>query len=179
VLGARSWGENQDTALEPMIGYRRNIDGGSSLAVIGYGTRLAGTNHGASYTGTHLGAELALDGKLLGNQWFAIHVQASAAVSYLSATGSYCIGESGYGVDCDDDGKDHRVSAHLDGLFPAATASLTLDIARRSTGVFHGARIAFLGTIGAMPVVRYGDAYASTAYRSFGLSLTLGLGAAR
>src|SRR6185295_11693824 len=86
VLGARSWGKDQDTALEPMIGYRRRLDdGGGSVAVIGYATHLAGTDHGASYTGTHFGGELALDGELVGNRWLAIHVQASAAVSHLSA----------------------------------------------------------------------------------------------
>jgi hypothetical protein len=179
VLGARSWGNEEDVGREPMIGYRRRYDEHSAIAVIGYATHLSGTNQGASYEGTHAGAELSFDGRLFGNRWVALHLQATGSVSYLAARGSYCVGEQGYGTDCDNDGRDHRVDAHLTGLFPAATASFAIDFARRETGVLHGVRLAFLTTYGAMPVIRYREPYDTTPYASFGLSLTLGLGADR
>jgi hypothetical protein len=61
------------------------------------------------------------------------------------------------------------------GTFPAATASLALDIARRA-GVFHGGRIALVGSTGMMPQVREGMESSSVRYTAVGLTLTLGFG---
>jgi len=176
ILGARSWGQEDDVGREPMIGYRQRYDEHSAFAVVGYGTHLSGESSGARYQGAHAGGELSFDGMIAGGPWFALHVQATGSLTYLALQGSYCIGEEGFGTDCDNDGSDHRVDAHLTGLFPAATASFTLDIARRATGVLHGVRLAFLTTYGAMPVIRYAEDYSTTSYASVGLTLTVGIG---
>src|SRR5262245_41537021 len=46
VLGARLFGEEQDTALEPMIGYRRALDEEFAVAVIGYGASMRAEDRG-------------------------------------------------------------------------------------------------------------------------------------
>lgn len=179
VVGARSWGESGDSPFEPMIGLRRRLDDRFALGGFAYGTRAVGASRGASYAATRFGGELALDGTLLqAASWFAIHVQATASATYVSAHGQYCVGQDGQGIDCDRGSR--RVEADVEGIYTTATAGMSLDFARRSTGFVHGVRIAMLGAIGGMPRIRDGVQQRSTdQFHSVGLTLTLGLGSAR
>lgn len=91
----------------------------------------------------------------------------------MQPSGEYCINNNGYGTDCSETGRDRRVSAHLNGVFPAATASLTLDVLRRPRGVFHGGRIAILMSHGLMPKIRYEEPYATQTYTQVGIAWTV------
>jgi hypothetical protein len=176
IVGARTWGQDGDSPFEPMLGIRRKLDDTFSIAGIAYGTRASGENDGASYTANRVGGELAFDAKVLPfGSWVAIHGQAALAATYLDATGTYCVGSNGLGVDCEDSSR--RVDAAVEGVYAAATAGFSLDIGRRPHGVFHSIRIAMLASIGARPRLRDGvQEQSNDHFKSFGLSLTLGLG---
>jgi hypothetical protein len=63
-------------------------------------------------------------------------------------------------------------------VYPSGTALLALDFGRHLAGIFHGGRLALLGSIGTHPVVEGGEQRSARWLRSAGLSLTLGLGGA-
>ena len=178
ILGARTWGEGGDSPVEPMIGLRRKLDDRIAIAGIAYGTRVRGASSGASYRANRLGGEVAVDALLLPMGWLDLRLQATLAGTFIDASGRYCVLANGEGTDCDDGSRE--VNGEVSGLFPSATAGAALDIARRSSGVVHGVRIAFLAAIGATPRLRDGvQQPMKDTYRSFGLSLTLGLGSER
>lgn len=179
ILGARTFGESGDSPIEPLIGLRRRLDDSFALAGVAYGTHARGEHNGASYQATRVGGELVLDGTLLPMAtWLAVHVQATVSATYVDARGRYCVGGDGVAIDCEDTSR--RVDATVEGVYTAATAGVSLDLARRPHGVTHGIRLAFLGAVGAMPRIRDGvQAPGQTAYRSIGLSLTIGLGSER
>ena len=178
ILGARAWGEGGDSPVEPMIGIRRKLDERFAIAGIGYGTMVRGSSNGASYRATRLGGEVAVDALLLPMGWLDLRLQATVAGTFIDASGHYCVLANGEGTDCDDYSRD--VNGEVSGFFPSATAGAALDIARQSTSVFHGVRIAFLAAIGATPRLRDGiQQPTKDTYRSFGLSLTVGLGSQR
>jgi len=176
ILGARSWGESGDRPFEPMIGVRRWLDERFAVAGIAYGTHTRGAQSGASYAATRVGGELAFDTTALPiTRWLALHAQATVAATYLDATGRYCVTSDGDATDCDDGLR--RVDASASGVYTSATAGISLDLARRPTGVIHGVRLAVLGAIGAMPRLHDGVQEPSKdLYRSIGLSLTVGIG---
>lgn len=176
ILGARSWGDGNDSPFEPMLGIRRKLDDTFSLAGIAYGTHAYGEDNGANYSANRVGGELELDAKVIPfGDWVAIHGQASVSATYLDATGTYCVSADSVAIDCDDTSR--RVDTNIEGVYAAATGGFSLDIARRPHGVVHNIRIAMLGSIGARPRIRDGIQQQSTDhYKSIGLSLTLGLG---
>jgi len=178
IVGARGWGD--DHAFEPMLGLRRKLDDTIAIAGVLYGTQVSGKSRGASYSATRFGGELAVDAELIPvTRWLAVHAQATVSATHLRAVGRYCVDGAGDGVDCDLDGQDRFVNAELEGIYSAATASLTVDLARRPTGVVHGVRFALTGAVGGMPRVRNGEQERGDVYRSLGASLTLGLGSDR
>ena len=178
ILGARTWGEEGDSPIEPMVGLRRKLDERIAIAGIAYGTVVRGASRGASYRANRLGGELAVDALLLPMGWLDLRLQATVAATYIGATGRYCVLANGEGTDCDDYSRE--INGEVSGIFPSATAGAAIDFARQSTGVFHGARIAFLAAVGATPRLRDGiQQPTKDTYRSFGLSLTLGLGSER
>lgn len=176
ILGARTWGESGDSPFEPMIGIRRRLDDSFAIAGIAYGGRAAGAQRGASYAADRLGGELAIDVTLLPlASWLAVHAQATVSATYLDARGTYCVASSGEGIDCDDTSR--RVDGTIEGVYGAATAGISVDLARRPHGVLHSVRIAMLGAIGARPRIRDGVQEPSDDhYKSIGLSLTIGIG---
>jgi len=180
VVGARVFGSDKDTPGEPMIGYRRTVTEDVAIAVIAFATAKRSTNHLATYHATQGGAEAAVDGRLVSSRWLALHAQGAVSTTALSGTGTYCVDGSGIAVDCDinNPSSNTMVDGKISGLYPAATATLALDIARRPEGVFHGARIAALGTAGMMPFLTDGRRDGTRAYATIGLTLTLGFGAA-
>ncbi|MBL0219348.1 MAG: hypothetical protein IPQ07_36450 [Myxococcales bacterium] len=176
ILGARTWGDDGDRPFEPMIGLRRRLDDTFAIAGIAFGTHARGAESGASYEATRMGAELAIDASLISlASWLAIHGQATASATYLDATGTYCVGGSGQGVDCD--ATSRHVDGAIEGIYAAATAGISIDLARRPHGMVHGIRVAMMGAIGARPRIRDGvQEPSSDHYKTIGFSLTLGLG---
>lgn len=178
VLGARRWGDHGDGAVEPFLGYRHRLDDNFAIAVFGYGTQMHGTQTGASYRATRIGGELAIDARMIAlTRWLALHGQAAVSTMYLDAHGTYCAGNDGLGVDCNQDGTSRMVDGSIRSVFTAATASLALDFGRLPDGVFHSLRVALLGSAGVMPQVRDGKETDGARYTSIGLTLTLGFGA--
>jgi hypothetical protein len=178
ILGARAWGD--DSAFEPMLGMRRKLDDTFAIAGVVYGTQVSGESTGATYSATRFGGEVTVDALVLPvASWLAVHAQATVSATHLRAHGRYCVDPTGDATDCELDGKDHFVTAELEGIYPAATASVSLDLARRPTGELHGVRVALIAATGGMPRVRDGVQERGDTYRSIGMSLTLGLGSDR
>ena len=113
-------------------------------------------------------------------RWVALHAQGALSATALSASGTYCVDGSGIAVECDTNNpaSNTMVDGKVWGMYPAATATLALDFARWPQGVFHGARIAALGTAGMMPFLTNGKQEGKRAYATIGLTLTVGFGAA-
>jgi hypothetical protein len=179
IVGAREIGGDGDSYVEPYVGYRRRVTPAVSFAAIGYGTATSATSGGASYSATRLGAEVAADIRLLEVADFvSVHWQVAAQVTEIDATGHYCIDNNGLGTDCPTDGSSAPMtSAYISGAFPAGTATLSFDLGHRPTGVFHDLRLALMASAGQMPQLAYGQEVGRATFTSWGLSLTLGLGA--
>lgn len=183
ILGARLFGQDQDTPGEPMIGYRRALDDSLSIGVVGYATSKRSTRQLASYHAAQGGAEAAIDTKLArAGSWFELHTQLAVAATYTSASGTYCVNGSGIAVDCDTEHPQNNtmIDGKLSGVFEAATATLGLDFLRSPGHAnFHGARVAAMMAAGTMPLVANGMQEATDFYWSIGASLALGFGAER
>jgi hypothetical protein len=168
--------DSDDRTAEPFLGLRERLSDDFAIAVIGHGTVIRGSDRGASYRATRFGGEIAVDARIIApTSWLELHGQAAVSAVHLDAHGTYCAGDNGFGVDCQQDGHDHVIDGTANGVFPAATGSLALDIARQA-GAFHGGRIALVGSTGLMPQVRDGMETASVRYHAVGLSLTVGFG---
>ena len=179
VVGGRVFGEGGDSPAEPLVGYRRKLVDDVAVAVVGYGTMASASKNEASYKATRVGGEVSVDAKVIPiARWLSVHAQGAAAVTYVSATGTYCVDANGVGVDCDTQTGAHNTfaDAKIASAFPSATATLSLDVGHLDDGWFHSARVAVLGAAGMMPAVAPGMATSSKSYASIGLSLTLGVG---
>jgi hypothetical protein len=179
ILGARLFGNNQDTPGEPMVGYRRRMGDSASIAGIVYGTGKRSTRSLASYHGAQYGAELALDTDLFHmTSWIAMHLQASAAATRIVGSGSYCVDPDGVAIDCNlkDPTMNHTIDGRVSGIYPTGTMTLAADVLRRTSGLFHGARVALLFSVGEMPLAKGGVQQSAAQYISGGLTLTLGVG---
>lgn len=176
ILGARKWGEDGDSPIEPMIGYRRRLDNAFSIAGVVYGGHADGAQSGASYEATRFGGELAIDAGIQSRwSWLSGHLMASLSATYLDATGEYCVNGNGVAIDCDDDSR--RVDGAVEGIYTAATAGVALDIARRPHGSVQSVRLFLLGAIGMMPSLRDGMQMPSNnGYFSIGTGLSIGFG---
>jgi hypothetical protein len=179
IAGVRLFGQDQDTPGEPYLGYRKQM-GDISFAGIVYGTAKRSTRNLASYHATRFGAEVAGDAQMwTPASWFSLHAQAALAATRIHASGNYCVDAMGIAKDCDlmTQSNNTMIDGALSGVFAAGTLTLGADFGRGSTGMFHHARVALLGTMGQMPLVRNGAQEATDFYASIGLTLTLGLGA--
>jgi hypothetical protein len=182
VIGGRVFGEDSDSGTEPMVGYRRRLDDGISVAAVAFGTAMHAGAGIANYRATRGGAELAIDAKVIEiASWLAIHGQASVSATAISASGTYCVNSTGIGTDCDESRPDTNriVDGSFSGIFPSATATLALDLGRRPTGILHSLRLALMGSVGEMPRLVDGRPQSGRAYSAVGLSLTFALGADR
>ncbi|MDX2087829.1 MAG: hypothetical protein SFX73_08265 [Kofleriaceae bacterium] len=179
ILGARAFGESGDSPFEPMLGYRRKLDERFSLAGVVFGTHARGAQNGASYEATRFGGELVLDGTLVPiGSWLALHVHASVNATYLDATGTYCVLADGDATDCGETTR--RVDGAVAGIYSAATAGITLDIARRPQGAIHSVRIGLVSSVGGMPKLRDGIQEPNNEhFTSFGAYVALGFGSAK
>lgn len=175
ILGARKWGEDGDSPIEPMIGYRRRLNEAFSIAGILYGGHANGEDNGASYQATRFGGELAIDAGITSRwSWLSAHMLGSISATYLDAKGEYCV-SGGKAIDCDENSQ--RVDGTVEGVYTAATAGMALDIARRPQGSVQSVRLFLLGTIGMMPQLREGMQMPSNHnYFSIGAGLSFGFG---
>lgn len=181
AIGARYVGnEGSDGYFEPMLRYRMALDGDDrfSAAAIGFGTHARGEHEGASYSATRGGLELGLNARVTPrSRWAELHATLSATATALAADGKYCLdSDQRFGVDCPA-GSLASISAEAGGVYPSATAMLSLDFGRHLGGPLHGGTLGLLGSVGSMPRVEFGTQSEPVAYTAAGLSLTLGLGA--
>jgi hypothetical protein len=178
ILGARKWGDDGDSPIEPMIGYRRRLDSAFSIGGVVYGGHANGSSVGATYEATRVGGELAIDAGIQSRwSWLSAHLMASLSATYLDATGEYCADTMGVAIDCENDENDRRVDGAVEGIYTAATAGAAIDIARRPHGSVQSIRLFVLGAIGVMPKLRDGvQMESNNGYYSIGLGLSFGFG---
>ncbi|HEY4060081.1 MAG TPA: hypothetical protein VGM39_25880 [Kofleriaceae bacterium] len=175
IVGARTL---DDGISEPMVGYRRRLDPNFSIGAIGF----AGRSHagdkdanGAYYEATRAGGELTVDFQV-GEPILSFHLFGSISSTYVNAHGRYCVGGDGWGRDCDEDTR--RANAEVNGVYTAANAGVSIDIARRPEGYLHFIRLFAMGTFGRMPRLYDGEQEPSNQnYESFGFGVQFGLGA--
>lgn len=178
VFGGRIFGPTGDTLAEPYLGYRAKL--GDAFAIGGgvFGTAKGSQIRLASYRGSRLGGEAAFDVKAWEpTSWFALHAQAAVSATRISASGTYCVDGSGIAKDCDEENPamNTMVSGSTEGVFPAAAATLAFDFGRDVGRQFRGVRLAALGAVGRMPLVRDGVKTGDGTYTTLGLTLTLSL----
>jgi len=111
------------------------------------------------------------------SEWFGFHLQGAVSATRIDANGSYCVDAMGIATDCnvDDPAMNTMIDAEQSGIYPAGTATLALDFAKRRDGVFDGARIALMLATGTMPVLENGQPNGNELYAAAGLTLTLGI----
>jgi hypothetical protein len=180
VFAARLIGPEEDTQLEPIVGYRRSFGGGLGGSVAGFvfGAHSSGVSDGAEATSTRLGSEVVADLRLgPASRWAEAHLLAGASLQYVKGEGTYCTDDTMmYGKDCPD-----VIVTQIDGsargAYPAATVGLAGHFWRHRPGLFHGGRLFALLTLGAMPTVVGGEQDSATGYLAIGLGLSLSLGA--
>jgi hypothetical protein len=181
-VGGRYVGnEGSDGYLEPMLRYRMALDEKErfSAVAVGFGTHASGEDDKASYSATRGGLELGVNARVTPrSRWAELHAAVSATATALAADGTYCLdSDQRFGVDCPTSSLP-SVSSEAGGVYPSATATLSLDFARHLAGALHGGSLGLLGSVGSMPRVESGKQAEPAAYAAAGLSLTLGLGAA-
>lgn len=182
ILGARLLGQKQDTPGEPEIGYRRAFSDDFAIAGVVFGSSKRATDKLASYHGARYGAEVAIDSKLFDpTSWMAVHLQVAGNATRIVGSGTYCVDMNGIAIDCNtmDTTKNTMIDGRVSGVYPAGTMTIALDVLRRTSGLFHGARIAALITYGEMPLAKGGVQQSAGQYISGGLTLTLGAGGTR
>ena len=177
IIGGRLFGESGDTGVEPYIGYRRR-SGAFSGAAVAFGTKMGAEKDGVTYDATRVGGEIMGDALLatLGS-WGQLHAGGGVAMTYLSATGTYCVADNGNGRDCGNNPPQvPKVDGELSGVYTSGTLLFALDIGRRPTGVLHAIRIGAMFSVGHMPRLVDGRQLRGDVFISGGLGLTVGFG---
>ena len=176
LVGGRIIGQDDDMPIEPYIGYRHRLSDRIAVGGVGFGAAKRAESNGASYHGTRFGGEAMIEANLLDElRWLHLRTQAAISLTRVMASGRYCVDDNGVGIDCSQDGPNTFVSGKTVGLYPAGTASATFDVGRHR-GWFDGAQLAFLVTLGRMPLVVDGRESGTENYVVAGLTLTLGIG---
>lgn len=181
VLGARVFGNDGDSPLEPVIGYRRDLgaDGVASIGGFFYGTHAEHEEYGASYSATRLGGELSTDIRVIRHRWIEPHLFGGLNVQHLSAEGTYCTDPMGqWAEDCPEPDQPPKptAAATARGTYPAGHVGLALEVMRHRDSWFHGGRVAFMLSGGTMPHVENAVQIDDEAYYAFGLTLSVGVG---
>ncbi len=178
-VGARYVSGNEgDGYVEPMLRYRTHLDEEKRFTgvAVAYGTHASGSRDNSDYDATRGGLELGGDARVTDeSKWAELHVFAAGSVTGLDASGHYCVGVGGYGIDCD--GPGDAVAVDAGGFYPAGTGGVALDFGRHLDSVFHGGRLALMGSVGTQPAVKDASQQSARFYTSGGLTLTLGVGA--
>lgn len=180
VAGRYAGTSGAGAAVEPALGYRAALGETQrlSLGVVGFGTHASGAEKQASFSATRAGLEAGGDLRLTRkSEWLELHVNASAAVTGLSARGSYCTDSVGrYGVDCPDD-TPATTDARVSGLYPSLSTGLGLELGRHRAWIFHGMRLGVGASGGTMPRVIAGEQRSPRLFGAAGLSLSVAFGA--
>jgi len=184
LLGGRAFGESGDTALEPILGYRRalDFDGRFSVAALLYGARMRTTQAHATYAATRAGLEGAADVRLTDrDQAIEAHAFGSLSITNVTADGTYCVDAATetHAVDCPDpypEPPPPQATAALTGVYPALTLGVAADLLNLQRSVLHGVRVELMVGAGAMPRVEDGVQQRATGYLTLGFSLTLSVG---
>jgi hypothetical protein len=178
VIGGRMYGQSGDTLGEPYVGYRAHVDDSISVGGGVYGSAKRSTKQLASYHGTRVGAEAAVDANLWSlTPWLSVHTQASLAATRVMTSGTYCVDPDGIAKDCDETmpANNTMITGKQSGIYPAGTATLSLAAAHHD-GWFRTAQLALHGSVGQMPLVKDGEKQGNGTYTGLGLTLTLGVG---
>lgn len=178
VVGGRIYGQSGDTLGEPYVGYRMHVEDHLSFGIGAYGSAKRSTKKLASYHGTRMGAEAAMDAELWQPaSWLTMHLQGSLAATRIMTSGTYCVDTLGIAKDCDEmtPANNTMIDGKQTGVYPSGTATLSLAAAQRD-GFFRTAQLALLGSVGTMPLIKDGTKQGSGTYGGMGLTLTLGVG---
>lgn len=181
LLGGRVYGESGDTAVEPILGYRRKlgVEGRLAVAALLYGTRMKTTSEHATYAATRAGLEGAADLRLTNpNRWVEAHAVGSVSLTNVSADGTYCV-DGDHAIDCPDPfptPDPPRASAEASGVYPTVTIGVAADLFKFPSSVFHHARLELMFGAGAMPRVVDGEQARAKGYATLGAALTLAFG---
>ena len=184
-VGARYAGSpDQGAALEPTLGYRLALGAERQLGLgaVAYGTHASGSDKRASFEATRAGLEAGADYRLTPRyEYVELHVNASAALTGLTASGHYCSDAAGkYATDCaTDESAVTNTSARAFGLYPSVGAGLSLDFARHLDSAVHGVRLGLSASGGTMPSVVAGEQASPRTYAAAGANLSVAFGAVR
>ncbi|MBX3184094.1 MAG: hypothetical protein KIT72_01115 [Polyangiaceae bacterium] len=162
---------------EPMLRYRTSLDDEERVSVggVAHGMMVSDEGGGASLEAWRFGGEIGADFRVTPkSEYVELHLQGGFALLGLDASGKYCKGQDGYGVDCGEDVANARAS--VSGIYPTLFAGLSLDAVRISDSLFHGLRFAILVAGGQMPRVVDAKQEGAVGYFSGGASLTLMFG---
>ncbi|CAN5519901.1 hypothetical protein BH11MYX1_BH11MYX1_16280 [soil metagenome] len=178
IVGGRVFGQSGDAPIEPYVGYRKKA-GDLSFAGVLFGAGTRSSDRLASYHATRLGLELAANAPLWSpSGWLDIDAQGAFEATRIAASGSYCVDAMGDAQDCSTERPQDntRINAHVDGYFPAGTLTIGFNFDRNGHGLFHGVRVALLGSAGEMPLLRDGLERSTAFYINAGLTLSLAFG---
>ncbi|HIA03127.1 MAG TPA: hypothetical protein EYN66_14680 [Myxococcales bacterium] len=182
-MGARYvTGSSSKGIIEPMIRYRRHLDKDQRIAtqVTAFGTHASGGSEGASYEATRGGIELSTDIRVTPKfKWIELHVTGGSSLTLISANGSYCSNNNGYGMKCEDG---QSADTHTDtfGAYPALFVGSYLDFFRHTDWYIHNLRVGFYMAAGRMPRVRHGKQEdIDQSWHSYGVNVIAGFGAGK
>ncbi len=176
-------GGDEGGHVEPMIRYRAAIDeeGRAGVGVVGWGALHEGSADEASYEAKRAAIEVGADVRLTPeSHWVEVHWTAALAATAMDASGRYCAGDDGAGIQCGDSGTsgaESNAEVEASGVYPAGTMGIALDVGGRFDGPFHGARVFGMVGGGWMPRVRNGEPADRTPFHSVGLGVQVALGA--
>jgi predicted small lipoprotein YifL len=176
-------GGDEGGHIEPMVRYRTAIDeeGRAGVGVVGWGAMHKGSSDEASYEAKRAALEVGTDVRLTPkSHWVEVHWTAALAATAMDASGRYCAGEDGAGLQCGDFGtSESKPNAEVEasGIYPAGNMGIALDFAGRFDGPFHGARVFGMVGGGWMPRVRDGEPADRSVFQSVGLGVQVALGA--
>ena len=176
AVGVRHVSGGDDSGhFEPMLRYRHGLTDYFAVGVVGFGTHAKASYDQASYSMTRGGLEAGLDLRIVPkNHWAELHLLGGASAMGLSAQGHYCQRDDGYGTSCE--GSPANASARIEGIYPSVFGGISVDLANR-LGFFHGLRAQALVATGTMPTVRFAEQMKAEGWSSFGLALSVALGA--
>ena len=182
VVGARHVGDGANGGyFEPLAGYRCHLDDGErvSAMAVAYFTKASGHRDGASFSAKRGGAEVGFDARLTPRtSWVELHGNVAAALTGLSASGQYCLDPTAqFGATCTSASTPVAVGAS--GVYPSATAGLSLDFARHRASYFHGGHLSLLVAAGTMPTAIAGQQRDAHWYSAAGAAFSLGFGSPR
>lgn len=180
IFGGAMVDGDGSAVFQPYAGWRGYLDSDhtAALAAVAFGSSGYDSEEDgpASVTIKRVGAEVTGDLDLTrSSRTIGVHLLAGASVQRLDARGDYCVGTDGDGIDCNDSGTLIR-NASADVVIGAGRGGLAVDFARARDSWFHGGRVEFVWSMGAMPRVINGREEGRQLYKSAGLTLTLGFG---